>query len=380
MKKKNCIIPAALLIMFLFSAACKNVTDSGNVPYVQLDEHGGGILTDNKMIIITTSEFKNTLKDFIDWKKEKGFDVELDVKSAGSGTAAVRAKLKDKYEKEGLTYIILVGDIEDVPSPYYRGYPSDPAYALLAGDDNTGDAMISRISVKNTEELKNQLNKILIYEKGLFENTEWITTAVMPQTTHFNGTEYANNIESEMKKHPENFSRIIKIMDDENDPPGKLIQSLEQYGAHMIVYNSHGDIDGFGCVRFKVTDVSSLTFPENCFPVIHGCGCLTGTFSYEGGDCLAEAALKTGTVSRPAGPVAMLAFCGSAQAPPAMVAQTELFTGMYYKEEFKTFGQLCYYSNLFSMKQISDGEAESHYKKCHLFGDCSMVVWKKPPQ
>ena len=129
-----------------------------------------------------------------------------------------------------------------------------------------------------------------------------------------------------------------------------------------------------------MNDVNKLKFPEGCFPIIHGCGCLTGNFAYEEGDCLAETVLKTGSVSHPSGPVAMLAFSSPANPGPAMVAQKELFTKLYYNNEYETFGELCYYSNLYAMKQYNTVEAERHYRKCHLFGDCSMTVWKTVPE
>lgn len=76
-----------------------------------------------------------------------------------------------------------------------------------------------------------------------------------------------------------------------------------------------------------MNDVKKLKFPDGCFPIIHGCGCLTGNFAY-----------------------------------------------------YDTFGELCYYSNLYAMKQYNDYEAERHYRKCHLFGDCSMTIWKTVPE
>ncbi|MFC1725015.1 C25 family cysteine peptidase [candidate division KSB1 bacterium] len=377
MKRNRFSQVVLLFAITIFFVICKNSTESISNPTLNKPDYD---LTGNKMLIISTPEYETALSGFINWKKEKGLDVELDVSSAGKGINAVKTKLKEKYENDGLTYIILVGDIDDVPSPMYQGYPSDPSYALLDGDDFIGDAFISRIPVNNTTELHNILNKIIIYEKALFENTEWLKTAVIPQTIEFNGQELADAIESAMKDNPEYFNRIIKVMENEPDPEAKLLESIEKYGAHMIVYNSHGSETEFGNIRFSVNDIKNLKFPEKCFPIIHGCGCLTGNFAFNGGNCLAETALKTGTLSRPAGPVAMLAFTCPANPGPAMTAQRELFTNMYYnKDKYKTFGALCYYSNLYAMNKYGEIEAEKHYKKCHLFGDCSMIVWKTAP-
>ncbi len=153
-------------------------------------QHG---LDGNKMLIITTPKYAKVLDEYIAWKIKRGLDVELDIQSAEKGAEAIQRKLQEKYDHEGLTYIVLVGDIDDVPSvmlpahassPYREeGYPSDPSYTLLEGDDLIGDALISRISVNTPAELENQLNKILKYEKGDFENFDWIRHAVVASMT-----------------------------------------------------------------------------------------------------------------------------------------------------------------------------------------------------
>lgn len=120
----------------------------------------------NKMLVFTTSKYEKVLDEYINWKKKRGLDVEMDVVSAEKGAEAIQRKLQEKYDHEGLTYIVLVGDIDDIPSimlPVYqsnpyrkKGYPSDPSYTLLEGDDMIGDALISRISFNTPAELKSQ--------------------------------------------------------------------------------------------------------------------------------------------------------------------------------------------------------------------------------
>ncbi len=104
-----------------------------------------GSLSGNKMLIITTPKYESALDKYVVWKKAGGLDVELDTESVEKGVDAIKQKLQEKYDSEGLMYIILVGDIDDVPSimlrapnssPYKEeGYPSDPSYTLLDGDD-----------------------------------------------------------------------------------------------------------------------------------------------------------------------------------------------------------------------------------------------------
>jgi hypothetical protein len=120
--------------------------------YGYADRHMSG----NNMRIITTPKYAKIMDKYIDWKIERGLDVEVDILSAEKGTKAILQKLQEKYNEEGLTYIVLVGDIDDIPSVMLAGYPSDPSYTLLEGDDLIGCALISRISVNSPAELENQ--------------------------------------------------------------------------------------------------------------------------------------------------------------------------------------------------------------------------------
>lgn len=81
-------------------------------------------LAGNKMLILTTSKYEKALDGYINWKVKRGLDVELDVLSAEKGAEAIQQKLQEKYDSEGLTFIVLVGDIDDVPSVMLAGYPT----------------------------------------------------------------------------------------------------------------------------------------------------------------------------------------------------------------------------------------------------------------
>ena len=114
MKKQKCLFLLLVLGFFL----------SAFVIFANADQSVAG----NKMLIITTSKYAKILNKYINWKIKRGLDVELDILSAEKGAETIQRKLQEKYDHEGLTYIVLVGDIDDVPSVMLAGYPSDPSY------------------------------------------------------------------------------------------------------------------------------------------------------------------------------------------------------------------------------------------------------------
>ena len=346
-------------------------------------------LAGNKMLIITTSKYAEVLDEYIDWKIKRGLEVEVDLRSAEKGAEAIQRKIQEKYDHEGLMYIILVGDIDDVPSvmlpafasnPYREGgYPSDPSYTLLEGDDLIGDALISRISVNTLAELENQLNKILKYEKGDFENFDWIRHAVVASMTGFDGIDHAGKLEMSLISHPDYFDEVIKIMESDGNITQKIRDAIEKTGVNFIAHHGHGSTTAFGSLPFSRENAANLKNFDTGFPIIHGAACSTGSFWIEDGDCLAEAFMKAGSVEKPAGAIAFLGGATSMDPGACIAAQKEVFMNYYFDEDVKTIGELFYRGTLAAMRNLSKERAERLFRRWHLFGDCSTSLWRKIP-
>nr|CAI78577.1 hypothetical protein [uncultured Aminicenantes bacterium] len=337
------------------------------------------------MLILSTPEYQDTLGEYIAWKKSRGLDVELDVRAAGQGAEAVKKRIQEKFARGGLAYIILVGDIDDVPSLMLpdrgsgRGYPSDPSYTLLDGDDLIGDALISRLSANTPAELEIQVNKIIKYEKGDFENLDWIRRAVVASMDGFDGVDHAAKLEKNLKARPDLFDDVIKIMESDSDVTRKIREAIETKGVNFIAHHGHGSTTAFASLPFSREDAARLKNYETGFPIIHGAACSTGSFWIEDGDCLAEAFMKAGTVDQPAGAIAFLGGDTSMDPGACIAAQKNVFMTFYFDESVKTIGELFYKGTLAAMKNLSKDRAERLFRRWHLFGDCSTLLWRKIP-
>ena len=121
MKKQKYLI---LLLVLGFFLSAFVISDQPPLDASDADHSLAG----NKMLIITTSKYVKVLNEYINWKIKRGLDVEVDIQSAENGAETIQRKIQEKYDQEGLTYIVLVGDIDDVPSVMLARYPSDPSY------------------------------------------------------------------------------------------------------------------------------------------------------------------------------------------------------------------------------------------------------------
>lgn len=333
----------------------------------------------NKMLIVTTSKYENVLEEYVNWKKKRGINVEVDAVSAEEGSESIKRKIQSIYENEGLTYIVIIGDIDDVPSIMLSGYPSDPSYTLLEGDDLIGDALISRISVNTVSELENQLNKIIRYEKGDFENFDWIRNVVIASMTGFDGIDHAGKLETKLKSRPDYFDKVIKIMESDRNITEKIRDAIENTGVNFIAHHGHGSTTAFASLPFSREDAANLNNYSKGFPIIHAAACSTGSFWIKNGDCLAEAFMKAGTLEKPSGAIAFLGGSTSMDPVACIAAQKEVFMNFYFDESVKTIGELFYRGTVAAMKNLSMESGEHLFRRMHLFGDCSTPLWRKAP-
>ena len=102
-----------------------------------------------RMLIVSDSRFLDAMAPFVQWKMQLGINVTLaSVDELGGTDAGIAAGIKTMYEEpESLTWVILVGDKEQVPTRtgLFDGSDSDSRYGMTAGSDVYPDLFVSRM-------------------------------------------------------------------------------------------------------------------------------------------------------------------------------------------------------------------------------------------
>ncbi len=138
-----------------------------------------------KMLIIAHPDFRETLKPFITWQIQRGFRViDAYTNTTGSTPAAIKAYIQTQYQQStpadpAPTYLLLVGDILKLPASgtgVSSNEVTDLYYASVDGDF-LPDMYYGRLSARNPTELKNQIDKILYYQKYQFEDPSFLDDA-----------------------------------------------------------------------------------------------------------------------------------------------------------------------------------------------------------
>lgn len=255
-----------------------------------------------KYVIIADRVFEEALQDFIEWKTKKGFYViesYTDDPEVGTTTEDIHNYLKSLYEA-GTTedpapsYVLFVGDIDQIPSFSMGNHVSDMYYCEFDGDgDYVPDMYFGRFSANNVDQLLPQIEKTLMYEKFAFPEPEFIVEAVLVAghdnnwaPTHGNGQiNYATNYY---------FNENIGVVDHTYLHPASNGQAAEiiadmSNGVGFVNFTAHCNSNGWAGPNFTTSDIPSLQNENKYFFMISNC-CQPNKFDID--ECFGEAIVR----------------------------------------------------------------------------------------
>ncbi|MFC1745247.1 C25 family cysteine peptidase [Candidatus Riflebacteria bacterium] len=336
-----------------------------------------------RMLVICYDDFLEAAQPWIVWKKKAGFVVKV-VKMSEVGQTAndVKNYIKTEYNKGNLSYVHLIGDVEQIPTLLgtVESAHSDQSYGLVAGNDWFLDIIVSRFSAKTAEKVALQGYKALTYEAypdtgaaaswyvsgmGIGSDEGWPTK----------DWKYCDKIRKSLLKFT--FKKVDRIYDP-GATPTAVTTGLNQ-GRSVINYIGHGASTFWGTTGFSNYDIKKLTNGSK-LPYIWSVACVNGAFasSY---DCFAETWLNAGTTDNMKGAVAIAAASTNMEWVPPIHWQAHINRVLLIKGRVKTFGGL----NLNGMGRLASKYGATHksfkmfVEQTNNFGDASIKVRCKVP-
>ena len=350
--------------------------------YEPLDEDGS-------MLIICYEPFIDAMQPFIDWKTRKGQRTELvSLSDIGDNADAIKSYVEEYYYEYGLNFLLLVGDIAQIPSPRFSegagsNSPSDTYYGFIPTDDYYPDVFVGRFSAENIDHVTTMVNRTIEYERYPDVDGTWYKEGAgfaSNQGPGDNGEmddEHMDIIRQKLLNYT--YTEIDQVYD-----PGGSVADGEiaiNEGLSVINYTGHGSSDswGNGC-PMNNTNVNGL-INSGMYPWIWSVACVNGEFHL--GTCFAETWLRaTGADGSPTGAIATLMSTVNQAWNPPMNGQDEMnsiFVESYSNNIKRTFGGLSYNGCMEMMDNYgSSGDAETLYWT--TFGDPSFVVRSDTPQ
>ncbi|MDD5506811.1 MAG: C25 family cysteine peptidase [Bacteroidales bacterium] len=355
------------------------------VRYTPLEEQGN-------MLVICYGDFMDEMEPFIEWKRMTGIPIEMvDVATIGN-SSQIKTYVDNYYTTYGLTFLLLVGDAEQVPTRAYGGVSaSDNSYGFITGDDSYAEVFVGRFSAETPEQVTTQVERVIQYEKNPLTSTDWFTHQVGIASSQGPGDdneldyEHMRNIQSDVLNYTytyvaELFDGSQGNLDSPGNPTPAMVAAEINLGTSMIAYTGHGSSSSWSTSGFSSSHVNQLTNTE-MLPFIWSVACSNGTFT--GSTCFAEAWLRaTDTDGNPTGAIATLMSTVSQSWDPPMDGQDEMVDILVesYTDNIKrTYGGISV-NGCMKMNDTygDDGSYETNAWMC--FGDPSLVVRTAFPQ
>lgn len=257
-----------------------------------------------RMVVLSDPMFEETLQEYISWKKRIGFDIIEVYKGEdelGTTAASMKSYIQGLYdnatdEEPAPTYLLIVGDHEQIPSFDVGAHVSDMYYCEFdGGDDYFPEMYVGRFSASSIAELEPQLEKTIQYEGYTMPDPSYLGEALMVSgvdgffaETHGNGQINYGNSYYFNTEHDINSHTYLYPESSTSESEAAIIEHVSQ-GVGFANYTAHCSHMGWSDPSFEVSDVASLENEDEYGLMIGNC-CQSNTFN--GVTCFGEALLR----------------------------------------------------------------------------------------
>ena len=336
------------------------------------------------MLIVCYDDFIDEMQPFVDWKNRKGIPTEIvGLNVAGNSTTAIQDFINNYYYENNLTYLLLVGDINQIPTHIVNGAASDPTFGFIEGDDSFAEVIVGRFSANNPNELQTQIDRTLDYEINP-NYTDYLDRAIGVGSTQ--GPGFGGLSDDQFNELLWNDFLSLYTYESYQgiyDGGGSVQQAVDAIneGVGLINYTGHAGPTGWGNgAPLGNNDVENLNNAGK-LPFIFTVGCNPGEFNNYG-TSFCEAWLRaTDSEGNAIGAVGHLGSTISQSWEPPMHGQwamNSILTESYEGNISRSYGGIiangCMHMN---EAQGSAGINETNHWT--IFGDPSLLIRTDEP-
>lgn len=246
---------------------------------------------------IVAHKFKDSLslKHYEEFKTKLGFKVIRILVNPNDTALSIRNRLKKLYAATNLRHALIFGDAElvkakdssiisGVTDHYYRALDTDN----YDTDINGPDIGVGRISVKTKEDLQAVIKKYINYEKGFFNEQNWLKSASFLATNdQYRIAEGSHNYAIENYTQALGYTGFFpttgesggdKLYAVTHNAQQSNVQEALALGRVIINYSGHGAPDLWDAPHMDQNDVRALKHGDATAFVVSN-ACVTGQFT-----------------------------------------------------------------------------------------------------
>ena len=352
------------------------INSSRDTRFEYIEDEGG-------MLIICYDDFIDEMAPFVEWKNKKGIPTEIvGINSIGFSASAMQDYINDYYYENNLTYLLLVGDINQMPTHIVNGAASDPSFGFIEGDDSYAEVIVGRFSANNPSQLQTQIDRTLAYEMNPtfvdhLDKALGIGSNQGPGYGGLSDDDFNDLLWNDFLSNYtyDNYQGIY-------DPSGTVSDGINAInsGVGVINYTGHAGPTGWGNgAPLGVNDVNNLT-NTNKLPFIFTVGCNPGEFNNY--DCFCEAWLwATDSNGDPTGAVGHLGSTISQSWEPPMHGQwamNAILTESYEGNISRSYGGISV-NGCMHMNEAQGSYGINETNHWTIFGDPSLLIRTDEP-
>lgn len=279
-------------------------------------------LDPEKMLVVADDNLLEELQPLVDWKRQSGIHTTVvPISEIGSNeSSAVYNFVKNYYQQNSITYLLLVGDEDAIQSEMRPSggtlYTCDNCFGYMEGDDHFSEVLVGRLHASNPEQMKIMVNRILDYEKTPLVDTaqNWCATGMASCSNEGAGfgddgqADWQHGNEWKTNHLADGFEKYWEFYDGSHgndsptpgdataDQPGnpvntQLVNAMNNRGVSLYNYTGHGWEQGLSSGNFNVQAVAALRNTRR-YPMLIAVACCAGNFT--NGECLGEVWQRAG--------------------------------------------------------------------------------------
>ncbi|MFM7814227.1 MAG: C25 family cysteine peptidase, partial [Flavobacteriales bacterium] len=310
------------------NATFKEVYERHFINYPQHADRYDQVGELGNMLVITHAMYMDELEPWVAWKNEKGIATEVVDVADFANLAAMNAFIENYYNTNGLTYLMTVGDEDQIPVQLLnnsggQGY-CDQCYGYIAGNDSYSEILIGHFLVHTATELPAIINKTLEYEKNPNTAVDWFSVAMGIGSNEGAGIgddnqadwEHQNGLKSDLlaytytdvyERYDGNHASVSPTPGDitsdaSGSPAASTLTDVIESGCSLINYTGHGAHNLIVTGSYTNTQINQLQ-NNGYYPYFIVVGCCTGDYDDDdaSGDTFGEAWIKSANANAPTG-------------------------------------------------------------------------------
>lgn len=260
-----------------------------------------------KYVIVANDIFNGQLDSLVNWKRRKGFLVEVAYTGTiGTTTTAIKNYLQGLYDNAtpdnpAPTYVLLVGDVAQIPA--YSGqtgnsHITDLYYFTWTGNDNIPDCYYGRFSAQNVSQLTPQIEKTLTYEQYAMSDPSYLDKALLAagEDNGRQGDYGYSHADPAMHYLEDNYANasygytsVTSYYNPHSNSSTTGVQNALNSGVGYANYSAHCSSSGWYKPSFTTSNANSMTNKGKYGLMIGNC-CQSNSFNES--ECFGEALLR----------------------------------------------------------------------------------------